>query len=233
MKTCVVLGGNSDIYKGLREHLQQDYIIAPWKREESLPTCPWDLVLCMLGTVAPVGLWHEVDEGDWNEGFVSNLLMPFHLLRELWQHHNPGASICMMAGSNPNMIMDGYSAYNVSKMALLKLVEQLDHETPDAKFFALGPGTILTKIHKPSLEADWNNPKLYKAIQEGKEADYKRLYDRLKWCVEQPKYVVGGRNICVSDDTYELTSGVSDDMFKLRRREFIGTCDVTYCGSED
>lgn len=222
MKTCIVLGGNSDIFKGLREFLQNDYIIATWKRDDPVPTCQWDLVLCMLGSVAPVGLWHSVDEDEWNSAFVSNLLLPFHLLRELWPYHNQNASVCMMAGSNPNMVMSGYSGYHCSKMALLKLVEQLDHETPDAKFFALGPGTILTKIHKAS--EGWDNPKLKKAIEEGKQANYKRLYECLKWCTEQEKHIVGGRNICVSDDlptaskeTIEYAFGHSSDLFKLRR----------------
>lgn len=229
MKTCVVLGGNSDIYKGLRPYLEKDYEIHTWVRDQeigigdTLWTLNWDLLISCIGSIAPVGLWHDLEPDDWHGCFHDNLHLPFQLLYELWPCHNPGASICMMAGSNPNMIMDGYSAYNVSKMALLKLVEQLDHETPDAKFFALGPGTILTKIHKPSLEADWNNPKLYKAIAENKEADYKRLYECLSWCVAQEKAVVGGRNICASDpweDPFTVSWTMRNrDLFKLRRHE--------------
>lgn len=121
-----------------------------------------------------------------------------------------------MAGSNPNMIMDGYSAYNVGKMGLLKAVEQLDHETPDAKFFALAPGIVLTKIHKPS--EGWNNPKL----KDAKSTPIAKIYQCLQWCIAQPKNAVGGRNICVSDDWGDWMAEelIKDtNWLKLRRNE--------------
>ena len=130
------------------------------------------------------------------------------------------------------MIMDGYSAYNTSKIALLKFVEQADHETKDAKFFALGPGTIVTKIHKATLDAKWPNPKLERAMLDTtvsgpvlKAMKIQKVYDCLKWCISQTKEVVGGRNICVSD-RWEREGTFKDrlrdpDMFKLRRYEGI------------
>ena len=164
MKTCILLGSNSDIAKGLEPLLAKDYKIVKWSRGSVLPLEDWDLVVCCIGSVAPVGLWHSVDEVEWLHSIESNLITPFRLLQKLWPTHNPGASVCFMAGSNPQMIMDGYSAYNCGKMGLLKLVEQMDHETPDAKFFALGPGTILTKIHQATTKAGWDNPKLDAAL---------------------------------------------------------------------
>jgi len=227
MKTAIILGSNSEIAKGIAPLLQAD----GWEihgKARGTPFVDWDLIISCIGTVAPVGPWHEQDHEQWVNGLDTNLLIPLLLVRQLWKLRKPNPTVCFLAGSNPQMIMDGYSAYNASKMALLKLVEQLDHETPDAKFFALGPGTIITKIHKPTWDAKWNNPKLEKAMVEtssNHDGKIRKVYDTLMWCVSQPKKVVGGRNICVSDlDKYPPQTLArllenNPDQFKLRRWE--------------
>jgi NAD(P)-dependent dehydrogenase (short-subunit alcohol dehydrogenase family) len=226
---CLMLGNKSDIAMGLQPLLKADgWKVTGWNRKHHRTSIVfqykrWDLAIVALGTVAPVGLWMDNKTKDWERSVRSNLLLPIRLLRDNWHSHNPGASVCFLAGSNPNMIMRGYSAYNVSKMALLKACEQLDYETPDAKFFALGPGTILTKIHKAS--AFWHNPKLADAIDHGENRAEKiqRVYDCLKWCISQPKEVIGGRNVCVSDNWengyLEKYLPRCPDMYKLRRSE--------------
>jgi hypothetical protein len=102
-------------------------------------------------------------------------------------------------------------------MALLKVVEQMDFETPECKFFALGPGYMDTKIHKPTLDANWPNER----IARGKPNSVDQVYDCLKWCLQQPKEVVGGRNICVSDELYLMPQLVKEEpnLYKLRRVE--------------
>jgi hypothetical protein len=222
---CIILGSDSDIAKGLQSHLEADgWNIQGWRRGDktTLFNIPWDLFLVAIGRISPVGQWMDIPILQWQMTLESNLLAPLVSVQTMWPLHNPGASICFLAGSNPNTIMDGYSAYNVSKMAMLKLVEQLDHETPDAKFFALGPGTILTKIHKQS--AGWHNPKLEaaQAANEDPQVKIRKVYECLQWCIAQPKNVIGGRNICVSDqpdESLSLRLSVDPDLFKLRRRE--------------
>ena len=228
-KRALIIGSNSDIAKGIMPMLEDDgYELMTWCLEDDndddyqFALEAWDLFVCCLGSVAPVGLWHGALRPAWHDGLWANLELPFTLLSEAWPNHAPDASVCFFAGSNPQMIMPGYSAYNTGKMALLKLVEQLDFETPDAKFFALGPGIVQTKIHKAS--EGWDNPKLKAAIESGKSTPMEDIYDALMWCVAQDKAVVGGRNICVSDlqgDRDGLAQRLRDDswLFKLRRVE--------------
>ena len=78
----------------------------------------------------------------------------------MWPRRNASATVIFMSGSNPQKIMPGYLPYNVSKMALLKLVEQLDYETPYTKFIAFGPGYVKTKIHQATLDAKWPNERI-------------------------------------------------------------------------
>lgn len=228
-KSCIILGSNSDIAKGITPMLQAD----GWEvhgEPRGVPFVEWDLIVSCIGTVAPVGLWHSTGLDTWRRGLHINLIEPFQLLWVLWNYRKPNATVCFMAGSNPQMIMNGYSAYNTGKMGLLKLVEQLDEETPDVKFFALGPGTILTKIHRATTDAHWPNPKLQAALEKDDHdiVYYKKIqkvYDTLMWCVSRSKAVVGGRNICVSDlDKYPPQTLAhilehNKDMFKLRRWE--------------
>jgi NAD(P)-dependent dehydrogenase (short-subunit alcohol dehydrogenase family) len=229
-KRAMIIGSKSDIAKGLMPMLEADeWELMTWCREDTHDDdyvfCPeaWNLLVCCVGSVAPVGLWHEVKTTAWLNGFSANVWLPFTTLRDAWPNHAPNASVCFLAGSNPQTIMPGYSAYNTGKMALLKLVEQLDAETLDAKFFALGPGIVLTKIHEAS--EGWNNPKLKAAQAAGKSTPINDIYDCLMWCVRQPKDIMGGRNICVSDwqkpDRTTLLYNLEQrpSLFKLRRVE--------------
>ena len=227
MKTAIILGSRSDIAEKMIP-LMKDWKIYPWYRTRTLPSQGWDLVICFVGQIRPVGLWHEVSDHDWEECVRSNVIAPVRLLRQIWKQRNPNASVCFFAGSNPNMIMPGYSAYNVGKMALLKAVEQLDAES-DARIFALGPGIVLTKIHQATLDAKWDNPKLEAAMKKGQSTTVSKIWDCIKWCISQPKDVIGGRNICVSDawngSTYFGKHNLAEalkkrpEKFKLRRVE--------------
>jgi NAD(P)-dependent dehydrogenase (short-subunit alcohol dehydrogenase family) len=220
---AILLGSRSDIGKALASELIADgWSLEGWARGDPLPRSRFDLCLIAIGAIAPVGVWHEQQDLGWERCIQSNLIVPINLLRAIWPQHNSRCAVCFLAGSNPNTIMDGYSAYNCSKMALLKAVEQLDHETPDARFFALGPGTVLTKIHKAS--EGWPNPKLEAARKENKSTPIERIYECLMWAIKQPKEVIGGRNICVSDpwDTGGFLAETlkrNPDLYKLRRAE--------------
>ena len=240
---ALILGSNSDIAKSLTPLMERDgWNIIPWYRQTAISPLlsyehvdgkfvekvahQWDLCICFIGRVSPVGLWYDVSDEEWEKSIESNLIAPVRLLRSVWGQRKPGASVCFMAGSNPQMVMAGYSAYNAGKMALLKVCEQLDHESGDTKFFALGPGIVLTKIHNATLEAKWPNPKLQSAMQEGRSTPITSIYACLKWCLRQSKSVVGGRNICVSDsEDWESENELqrmlesNPSMFKLRRQE--------------
>lgn len=230
MSTCIILGDRSDIASALRPMLEEDgWKVIGWHRGNSIPALHWDLMLIAVGAVAPVGHWWELDEPQLITCIDSNLILPLTYLRRMWHQHNPGAYVCWLAGSNPNTIMDGYSAYNISKMAVLKAVEQLDHESPDCTFFALGPGTILTKIHDATIDAQWPNPKLDMAmlnvLERSPSKAVPRVYECIKWCLKQPKSVIGGRNICVSDpwdaspEALAAELDKDQDAYKLRRKD--------------
>lgn len=218
---ATIIGSASDIGAYLAESLERDgWTVTRWKRGDAVPLEQWDLCVMAVGKVAPVGPWWTHEFSEWEEAIESNLLLPFRMLGYLWPYRKTGASVCFMAGSNPQKVMRGYSAYNAGKMALLKLTEQIDYEAKDSKLFALNPGYIKTKIHDATKEARWPN----EVIDSGREGgSMEDVYRALLWCVDQPKEVVGGRNICVSDfnryPSLEQLLREDDTLFKLRRVE--------------
>ncbi len=216
---CILLGSNSEIGQELRVRLHVDgWTVFSWARGDRVDTLPaWSLIVCAIGQVAPVGPWWEQDAVQWEGCIESNLFAPLRLLRALWDRREPDSAVCFLAGSNPNRIMAGYSAYNVGKMALLKAVEQIDAESPDCKIFALGPGYIPTKIHRATHEAGWPN----EVIARGPTATMQGVYDCLKWAIAQKKEIIGGRNICASDSRTCLATMLleNQNLYKLRRCE--------------
>ena len=227
-KTCLVVGAQSDIFNGIRKMMEADHWVFYDAVNEISNTYPapqmpkWDLLLITMGKVAPVGHWWDMLPVEFADCIHSNLVKPWEFLRLFWHWRSYNPTVIWFSGSNPQGIMDGYAPYNTAKMAVNKLIEQLDHETPDCKFVAFGPGYVRdSKIHRATLEKHWPNPRIARGDA---GTSMEQIYAALKWCIEQPKSVVGGRNIAVSDlrEYYSgdgLTSFIerNPDSFKLRR----------------
>lgn len=216
MKHCLVIGYHSDIFQRVKPLLMEDgWILTDVERLSApeLSMLPrWEMVLITMGRVAPVGNWWDASFDEVQMCIESNLTKPLRLLRMVWNRAAQNASVIWFSGSNPQKIMKGYAPYNVCKMAVNKLIEQLDFETPNVKFVAFGPGYVPTKIHRATLAAGWPNERIARG-DDGTPTD--KLYEALKFCIEAPKAVVGGRNICVSD--LPLKGEMTNDTFKLRR----------------
>lgn len=230
---CVILGSNSGIAKSLVPHLEEDgWTIQGWNR--SIPYPPkvdtWNLCISALGRVSPVGHWSMIAQHDFVEciggasdvegldgALRSNLLMPIQLLGSIWAKRAINASVCFLAGPNPNKPLKAHFAYYVAKMALLKAVEAMDEES-DAKVFSLGTGYVDTKIHEPTLDAGIE-------LKDRVSTPIERIYRCLKWANSQPKQVIGGRNIHINDpwddESAFLASrlAIHSNLFKLRRAE--------------
>lgn len=177
----------------------------------------WDFLLCCIGTLGPVGHWSRFN---WHEAIYVNLLEPIKSVQEFWQKKSSAVKVCFLAGSNPNKAAPNYLGYNISKMALLKAVETMDAETPEATFFALGPGFVPTRFHLPTIQAALKDERLGTP-----GTPLEKIYDCLKWCLAQEKAVIGGRNIHVNDpwdtEPNELAArlALNPNLYKLRRIE--------------
>lgn len=209
MKTAIILGGRSDIGRELAIRLSnEDWIVTQWSRDLWFDSkIQWDLIVCCLGKLKPIGKFFDVSMEEWKESVDSNSIIPLELLKILWPARKPGASVCFFSGAGTSKSAKTYSAYSASKIMLFKMTELLDDEEPDTKFFILGPGMVRTKIQQQTLKAGSiadNYERVKKFMSEGDElhktgTSHERIYECLKWCLSMPKEVIGGRNIYVPD----------------------------------
>lgn len=192
--------------------------------------CRWDLFFSAVGTMEPIGPFFETDFDAWERSITVNAVAQLRALHALYPfRRSSGAHACLLAGGGTNGPLTNYSAYCVSKIALIKMCELLDDETPDLNTFIIGPGFMRTKIHDETYAAGHRaGPGLAKteAFMATEGTTYDELYAHVHWCMAQGRSVAGGRNFSTvhdpwHDDGNSLARVLpnSSDGYRLRRNE--------------
>jgi len=93
--------------------------------------CPsWDILIMCPGVQDPICPFAETEFGLWEEAIMINFLGQLRIVRELLTTRNlDGGSepvVLFFAGGGPNKATVNYSAYAISKVALIKMTELLD-----------------------------------------------------------------------------------------------------------
>lgn len=191
----------------------------------------WDYLVLCPGTLEPVGAFAGNDFEAWAGSIEVNFIRQMQVVHALlpWRRQKRGHSstVLFFAGGGTNNATVNYSAYTVSKIALIKMCELLDAEIPDVNFVILGPGTVNTKIHRATLKAGpkagANYRKILDKIKTGSPCTpMEKVLDCCDWAVSAGRRAVGGRNFSVVFDQWgakPLTSRLlkDPDMYKLRR----------------
>lgn len=192
----------------------------------------WDLMLSSVGTMEPIGPFFELEFMAWEQSVEVNFVAQMRMLHALWplRRMNKTVDIMLMAGGGTNNPFRNYSAYCVSKIALIKMCELIDDESPDANAFIIGPGYTKTRIHDETLRAgpqsagDGYHKTLALLEKQGTTID--EIYYHMCWCMAQGRSVAGGRNFSTVHDAWR-DGGVAlantlrgdPDAFRLRRRQ--------------
>ena len=192
----------------------------------------WDLLIISIGTLEPIGNFHQLDYEKWKESFDTNYFGQLHLVHELRGLHKEGSTVIIFTGGSPNGVLQRYSAYSVAKIGLTKMVEYLDKEDKEIRYVILGPGWVNTSIHQQTInagtEAGINLERTNDFLEKGEAGTpIVKIYDCINWITEQDKELVGGRNFSVVWDKWGRNSTknykkqlLSDtDIYKLRRYE--------------
>lgn len=192
---------------------------------------PWDVFISAVGVLEPIGPWTSLEFDAWEESVIINSLAQLRVLHGLYPHRRPGREVhaAFFAGGGTNNPFRNYSAYCLSKIALIKMCELIDDEVPDLNAFIIGPGFLPTKIHAQTFanpEGAGKNVDKTKHFFEapGRVATYADLYDCINWCVAGGRDVMGGRNLSAVHDPWNdpgnaLAEALRHDgnRFKLRR----------------
>jgi NAD(P)-dependent dehydrogenase (short-subunit alcohol dehydrogenase family) len=192
----------------------------------------WDLLLSSVGTMEPIGRFFELDFDDWERSVTINFTGQMRALHALWplRRSEKTVDVMLLAGGGTNNPFRNYSAYCVSKIALIKMCELIDDEERDANVFIIGPGYTSTRIHEETLRAGpaAAGDGYYKTIAllktQGTTID--EIYDHMQWCMTQGRSVAGGRNFSTVHDAWRDGSATladclrgDPDAFRLRRRQ--------------
>lgn len=190
----------------------------------------WDILIFATGTLVPIGSFLENSMDEWTTSihvnFVNQIRLTNRLVNGLRNKPENVPSVIFFAGGGTNNAVLGYSAYTISKIALIKMCELLDTEIADVKFTIIGPGWVKTKIHNETLAAGESNVTSYaNTVERMKNNIWVSMSEVVKfidWIINQPKAVVGGRNFSVVHD--DITNGdfldkivSTPSMYKLRR----------------
>jgi NAD(P)-dependent dehydrogenase (short-subunit alcohol dehydrogenase family) len=190
----------------------------------------WDALIIAPGAQEPIGLFHETSFAEWTAGMNLNFTTQLQIMHGLLPSRNitgvEGPIVMFFAGGGTNNAPIRYSAYTISKIALIKMCELLQAELPEVRFTIVGPGWVKTKIHQPTFlapeKAGDNFARTQERFAQNNFIPMENVVACCTWLLDQPRAAIGGRNFSVSGDAWgnpELVTALSDhpDMYKLRR----------------
>jgi NAD(P)-dependent dehydrogenase (short-subunit alcohol dehydrogenase family) len=177
-----------------------------------------------------VGPFAGCDFSQWAKSVDVNFIQQLQLVHELLPSRNKQRKhppvVLFFAGGGTNNATVNYSAYTISKIALIKMCELLDAEIPDTSFVILGPGWVKTKIHQATLDAGEiagaNYKKTIAKLAGDECTPMEKVVACCDWLLGAPRRVVSGRNFSLVFDQWgssALTEELLKDpnMYKLRR----------------
>lgn len=189
----------------------------------------WDVVLMGAGLQNPIGLFEDINFDEWEKSLVQNFTGQIRLIHNLLPFRNRMNKaipvVLMFAGGGTNNATVRYSAYTISKIALIKMCELLDAEIKDTIFTILGPGWVKTKIHQSTLdhpnESGANYQKTKEMLEKNKCYPIEKVLECCDWIINSSRELVSGRNFSAVHDPWESKKIINvmenENNFKLRR----------------
>jgi NAD(P)-dependent dehydrogenase (short-subunit alcohol dehydrogenase family) len=189
-----------------------------------------DLVIMSVGQLSPVGHISLAQFDEWANSVDLNFVNQVYFIREILGFLNnkghTGTKFLSFAGSGTNSAPLNFSAYTLSKIALIKSMELFAAEYLDYFFISLGTGWMKSAIHDQTLNAGSLAGAAYsETLRRMRDNDFgspQLFCDFLDWYIGITGENISGRNIALQGDNWKhkqfskvLTS--SSDAFKLRR----------------
>jgi NAD(P)-dependent dehydrogenase (short-subunit alcohol dehydrogenase family) len=116
-----------------------------------------DILVNAVGTYGPIGRAWEVDAKEWENTFSANLFGPFLVCQSVLPHmiRAGRGKIINFSGGGATSPLCRFSAYGVSKAALVRLTETLAEEVKEfnIQVNAIAPGAVDTKLQDSVLAA--------------------------------------------------------------------------------
>ena len=193
--------------------------------------CPnWNLIVLSIGRLSPIGKITESEFDEWENSIKLNFLNQMFFVQQVLkltsELSTQRRTILTFAGSGTNSAPLNYSAYTLSKIALIKATELLAVEYKDCAFVSLGTGWIKSAIHMQTLEAGKFAGDAYeetvRRLNEGDFGNPNLICEFITWMNSQPIKSISGLNFALQGDDWKSSNfseliSKSPDNFKLRR----------------
>lgn len=190
----------------------------------------WDALIVGAGDQNPVGSFVKINFKLWEESIRVNFVGQMEVLQNMIKFantkSNPSPVCLFFAGGGTNGPVKNYSAYTISKIASIKMVELLDDEITNISFTIVGPGWVKTKIHQATLDSSYeeigeNFYKTKNMLENDLCYPIENVVMCCDWIIQQEKSLISGRNFSAVHDPWndkKITKiANSSDLFKLRR----------------
>ena len=188
----------------------------------------WDTLFSSVGTSEPINNFFKINFFEWKKSINTNFISQLETLHKLYplRNNKKKTNIVFLAGGGTNNPFTNYSAYCVSKIALIKMCELIDDENKNLNCFIVGPGFTKTKTHFETIKAGKKAGKNFLRVKNFMKKEtgtsMQDIFNCILWGIRQGRKVVGGRNLSVVHDDWGsilLKKKLLKDsnMYKLRR----------------
>ena len=166
---------------------------------------------CLINNAAiqgPGGKLHELDFSQIETTLQTNLLAPIRLSQLVLPHFEKQNSgmILNLSGGGATAPRAFFAPYALSKVAVVRLTENLAQEYPNLRFYAIAPGAMKTAMMQTVAEMDptrvgREQQTAQKFMEQGGE-DPKRAADLAYWLFENKPASLNGKLISAVWDNY-------------------------------
>jgi NADP-dependent 3-hydroxy acid dehydrogenase YdfG len=216
----------ADIYKcDITKKKDIEKFVATLKKKN----IKWDIMFSSVGTSEPISKFFDTNFNIWRKSVNVNFISQLEVIHFLYKLRSGNKnSIILLAGGGTNSPFTNYSAYCVSKIALIKMCELIDDEYKNLNTFIIGPGFTKTKTHLETIKAGKKAGKNYLRVKKflkssNQGTSFKKIYECILWGIKESRKVTGGRNFSVVHDkwgTNRLKNNLLNDTGKYKLRRF-------------
>lgn len=188
-----------------------------------------DILVNNAGTVKPIGPFEKTDVKEWTENVKVNLFGSFYCIRTILPTmiSQKYGKIINLSGGGAFNPRPNFSAYAVSKSAIIRLTEQVAEETKDYNISvnAIAPGMIKTEMTEEVIRSDVLAGKelniAKKVMREG-GSDINKITDLAVFLASKESDGFTGRTISAQwDDLSYIKKNISEimksDKFTMKR----------------
>lgn len=156
-----------------------------------------DLVIHNAGVTGGAGPGLDIDLAAWRIAFEVNFFAPLSLTKHLIAHCRPNACFVFLSGGGAVTARRLVGPYAISKLAVVKLAEQLALEYPSFRFYAMAPGAHETNLLAEQQRVTAEQPQI---------ANLTEVVQLLQTLVADTDGRLNGKVIHIRDDIEKLLS---------------------------